>query len=157
MNRKEANKREDKLYQWIKDNLSVEIVAFTRNGGTRFSCADGVIVKEGEVIGIVETKPRDLSEKQFIKYGSWLISNQKVEKCREVSERLRLPFYGLVWLVPDGVLYLWKITNDKGEYIVEFENKVTETWKNIDKTEKVKRVNSYFFIKDAKKINKQLK
>ena len=78
------------------------------------AAVDAVLVKDGLVRGVVETKcRRNMSlEKLEREYGwEWLITTEKIQTGRYVAEALQVPFIGFLYLVDDDVLLhqaLWK-------------------------------------------------
>lgn len=118
---------------------------------------DGFIVKtdaDGDEVlaGIYEAKTRNMTLKQLATYGNtWLITTSKVHAARIMSERLKVPFYGFLHLVPENLVLIVKITDNRGKYIVQITEKKTKTQRTVNGGEKV-RLNSFIDVTGAKAI-----
>jgi hypothetical protein len=88
---------------------------------------------------------------RLIEFGSWLVTNEKVENCRLLSEMLCVPFFGFLYLVPDRKAMLWQITDLEGNFLFPFEVKETLTKETINGGE-VLRANAFLSIKYAKEL-----
>ena len=98
-----------------------------------------------EVIALFESKCRNMSLVQLEKYGSWLITNEKIEQCKLLSKLLEVPFLGFLYLLEDKLVMFWKITNYNGEYEFDFEIKKTLTQKTISGGE-IYRENAFLTV-----------
>lgn len=112
---------------------------------------DGFIYQGDIVKAIFECKCRDMSEKQLHDYGSWIVTYDKIRACKVISEFFCVPFYGFVYLLKTKNIYSWKITNEKGEYLFDFEKRKTNTQKTINGGEAV-RLNAFLPVDYAKKL-----
>lgn len=67
---------------------------------------DFVVIKHGRIAAIVEVKARNMTSAQLFKEygGEWLLSLRKYADLRTASEMLRVPAYGLLYLLGDGTL-----------------------------------------------------
>ena len=93
---------------------------------------DGIIVKNNQVSGIFESKCRDLSLMQLTDFGSWLVTFDKIMDGKRLSEMLRVPYIGFLYLIKDKIIMYWKITDKYGDFIFDFEVKKTKTQKTIN-------------------------
>lgn len=93
---------------------------------------DGVIVKGNELSGIFESKCRNLSLMELQKFGSWLVTFDKIMDGKRLSEMLRVPYLGFLYLIKDQVVMYWKITDKHGNFLFEFSIKNTKTQKTIN-------------------------
>jgi hypothetical protein len=89
--------------------------------------ADGMLVKGGTICGVYEVKCRNMTEEQLRQYGSWLITNRKLQHGKTLSTLLRVPYFGILYLVPDDRIYVWMITDEEGRYTFEFSKERTLT------------------------------
>lgn len=64
--------------------------------------------------------------------NEWLITHDKLLKGQEVSKLCRVPFIGILWLVPEQYLIVVQFTNRKGEFLIDFEVHETETQATIN-------------------------
>lgn len=117
------------------------------------SACDGIIVNitTEEIAGIFESKCRDLTFEQLFAFGSWLVTFEKLEKCKAVSELLQVPFFGFLYLIPEDRTLLWKITDEEGKYDFDFKVRETETQATINGGKAI-RNNAYLPIKFATEI-----
>jgi len=93
---------------------------------------DGVIVKNDTLAGVFESKCRDLSLMELRKYGSWLITFDKILDGKRLSEMLCVPFMGFLYLIKDEIILYWNITNEHGDFLFDFEVRKTKTQKTIN-------------------------
>ena len=93
---------------------------------------DGIIVKNNQVSGIFESKCRNLSLMQLRDFGSWLITLDKIMDGKQLSEMLRVPYIGFLYLIKDKIIMYWKITDKYGDFTFDFEVKKTKTQKTIN-------------------------
>ena len=112
---------------------------------------DGIIEKDKVIRGVYESKCRDVSYIQLCKYGSWLITHNKILQGQIMSKSLMVPYLGLLYLVSDDKIFYWKITNKNGDFIFDFEVRDTETRKTINGG-KIIRENAYLPLKYAYEI-----
>ena len=115
------------------------------------AAVDGVFMKGGELNSVVEVKVRHLTRNQLREAfdDTWLITYEKVEAGRALSHLLRVPFIGMLYLLPEKRLLTLAITNAKGEWALEFERRETTTQKCINGGEAV-RVNAFLPLATAK-------
>jgi len=93
---------------------------------------DGIIVTNNQVSGIFESKCRNLSLMQLVDFGSWLITLDKIMDGKQLSEMLRVPYIGFLYLIKDKIIMYWKITDKYGDFTFDFEVKKTKTQKTIN-------------------------
>ena len=65
---------------------------------------DGMISQDNQLTGIFESKCRDMSLMQLRKFGSWLVTFDKILDGRKLSQLLRVPFIGFLYLIPDEII-----------------------------------------------------
>lgn len=88
---------------------------------------DGFSVRDGVLTGVFETKCRQVSVEQMMDWGSWLITNTKLEHLRRLSSVLRIPSFGYLYCRKDEAVMIWQITDDNGKYLFDFDVKRTKT------------------------------
>ena len=93
---------------------------------------DGIIVKDNQLSGVFESKCRDLSLMQLQKFGSWLITHDKLMEGKKISTLLRVPFIGFLYLIKDDIIMYWKITDKYGDFLFDYDIKETRTQKTIN-------------------------
>ena len=107
---------------------------------------DGMIVKNGELAGIFESKCRNLSLMELRNFDSWLVTLDKIMEGKRLSEMLRVPYFGFLYLIKDKIVMYWKITDKYGNFIFDFDVKNTRTQKTINGGSIV-RANAYLPFK----------
>ncbi len=91
-----------------------------------------LIIKNNELSGIFESKCRDLSLMELRKFGSWLITFDKIMDGKRLSEMLRVPYLGFLYLIKDKIIMYWKITDSYGNFLFDFDVRNTTTQKTIN-------------------------
>ena len=114
---------------------------------------DGVFMRQGELSAVAEVKTRNLTrEKLRTRYNDeWLVTADKVDAGRTVSRLLRVPFVGLLYLIPDDLLLVLTITDSTGRWAFEFERRKTITKRTINGGE-AERLNAFLPLATAKEI-----
>jgi len=115
------------------------------------SKVDGIIIKDGVLSGVFESKCRTMGLVELMEYGSWLITMDKIMDGKKLSEMLCVPFVGFLYLIKDDIIMYWKITNSKGEFLFNFDIKKTKTQKTINGGEAI-RTNAYLPFKDGNEL-----
>jgi hypothetical protein len=101
----------------------------------RECAADAVLVRDGSIIALVETKCRyDMTHEQFIleRSGEWLVTLDKLINARALAIQLCVPLVGFLYLVPSKVLLVKSIVNSRGEWLPECTVKQTETQATVN-------------------------
>jgi len=104
------------------------------------SVADGFFVRKKDVKAMYESKCRQMTLDELEEYGSWMISLNKIMKCQQISKDLCIPFYGLLYLVKDNLIMYWKITDEQGNFLFEFETDIRNTQYCVNGGEKLDNV-----------------
>ena len=112
---------------------------------------DGIIIKNNELSGIFESKCRDMGLIQLMEYGSWLVTFEKILDGKRLSEMLRVPYLGFLYLIKDDIVMYWKITNKYGNFMFDFDVKNTRTQKTINGGI-IMRTNAYLPFKEGNEI-----
>ena len=132
----------------IKKSWGVNLIETDKD--TDAKC-DGIVEKNKRLRAIYESKCRDMNYMQLCKWGSWLVTNQKILDCQIMSKMLRVPFIGFLYLIPDEMIFYWKITNKIGDFNFEYEVRKTETQKTVNGG-KIIRGNAFLPYKYAYEI-----
>lgn len=103
--------------------------AFLSTAMTGAAAADGFIVKSGTVTGIAEVKSRDMDyAKLFGGFkAEWLVSFQKLLDVQSLSKLLRIPSYGLLYLVPSAMVLVVRFTDSSGDIVCQYRVEETKT------------------------------
>ena len=101
---------------------------------------------------VAEIKSREMSIEELKGYGSYLISYDKINTGRALSGLIGVPYLLYVKLIKDNTIVYWKVTDNNGNYIVNFNTKKTET-KNNCNGGKALRENSYIQLDEMKVLS----
>ena len=94
---------------------------------------DAVLVDKTGAIGLVETKCRMMTHKKLKEYGGeWLITWDKIKKAKELSVGCGIPLFGFLYLVPDDILLMEKISDGTGKMLVEIRVASTRTQATVN-------------------------
>ena len=97
----------------------------------QYSLVDGIAVKNNEITHVVEFKSRNESMESMERFGTYLISYDKIENGLQICRMMRVPFILIVYLIKDGVVMGIEIGDEFG-VSVEMEIKETRTQKSIE-------------------------
>lgn len=145
---------ERKAHSIIENCWNINVIETPKN---KISVGDGFLIKDGVIKAFFETKCRyDMTYSELIDRGSWLVTNDKIKACRTISKLLQVPFIGFLYLLPKSdpsqeLLLYWKITNDDGEYVFNFEVKQQETQRSINGGIS-NRINAYFPVEHMRQV-----
>lgn len=97
-----------------------------------------------------EAKARNMTLQQLRGQfkNEWILSFDKISKGAVISKSLRVPFFGVVYLVPDQVTLLVKLTDDSGNVVVPVRLDVTDTQATCNGG-KATRTNAYVSMEKA--------
>ena len=131
-----------------KHKTNSQIVETDKNMDAK---VDGMVVTNGELSGVFESKCRDLSLMELRRYGSWLVTFDKIMDGKRLSEMLRVPYLGFLYLIKDKVVMYWKITDKHGNFLFDFDVRNTRTQKTINGGSVV-RTNAYLPFKEGSEL-----
>ena len=119
----------------------------------RPAAVDGVFMKQGALSAVTEIKTRILTREKLRNEfeDKWLITADKVDAGRTLSRLLRIPFVGLLYLIPDETLLVLRVTDSTGQWSFEFERRKTITKRTINGGE-AERLNAFLPLATAKEI-----
>jgi hypothetical protein len=115
------------------------------------SIVDGLLFKDGILDGIVEVKCRSCDEDTFKNKwdNEWLITYDKIDKGRNCAKLLHVPLYGFLYLTPDKLLMMIKISDESGQFVCRFRVDKTRTQKTTNGGS-AKRNNAFISMQNAK-------
>jgi len=94
---------------------------------------DSLLIKEGNLVGVVETKCRQMTRSQLEQYGDeWLVTWDKIDGARKIATSLGVSLWGFLYLVPDDLLIIVEISNAQGEFLREMRVEATQTQKTVN-------------------------
>ena len=114
---------------------------------------DGFVIdaRRNTLYGVVEAKARDLTEKKLKgDYDNkWMLSVAKLERGRLMSEMLCIPFIGILRFNPDNKFLVIQLTDKKGSYVVEYEEREIITQATVYGGKKLE-LNAFIPMEEAK-------
>ena len=116
-----------------------------------YAAVDGMLCLRGEIRAAVEVKVRNMTREKLrdVFDNTWLVSMHKLEAGKVLSQLLKVPFYGMLYLLPEKIIIMLEITNQKGEWLFDFEKKITRTMKCVNGGE-AERLNAFLPLETAK-------
>lgn len=127
---KETVVEEIKMLQYISKCWGLKIRTTKKNQPIPY---DGAIFnEENEKVAIFESKNRQNTLDEFKEWGSWLITFEKIEKCRKIAKELNVPFYGFLGIEKSKLVLYWKISDENGNYLFEFDHHHTLTRETVN-------------------------
>ena len=122
-------RHEEKMLNYIKEKYKTEIIETPKN---KPALCDGFLVKNGIITGVFESKCRNNTIQDFIKWGSWLITYAKIDGLAWMSNKLCVPAFGFLYSIPDDAILMWRITDEEGNFKFELDVQKTTTQANIN-------------------------
>jgi len=143
---------------YAADQIEAARIVFLR-GSARFvhtnlkekAIIDGVIVEDGIIVGVAEIKTREttLSTLRTSFNNEWLITANKIDFLKTASILFDAPGYGILYLKPDKMCLMVKITDESGAICCDYcrEETVTQATCNGGTAT---RVNAFINMSKAK-------
>jgi len=125
----ESLRHEREMLERIEGSMKVKLVETDKDKDAK---CDGVIIHNDKIGGIFESKCRNMNYMELLKHGSWLITLQKILDGQTLSKMLRVPFLGFLYLIPDQMIFYWKITDNMGDFNFGFDVRRTSTQRTIN-------------------------
>lgn len=94
----------------------------------RPALVDGAFTKAGRLYALAECKVRSDSRAEIRKWGdTYLITYEKLYKGKELAAGLALPLVLVVYLRPDEMVHVWKVSTPDGRWAVPYDARETTT------------------------------
>jgi len=98
-----------------------------------FALVDGVAVMDNEITHVVEFKSRNESLSSMERFGTYLISNDKIVNGNgKMARMMCVPFILIVCLIKDGTIIAIEIGDQYGLNDIGIEVKPTTTQRSIE-------------------------
>lgn len=110
---------------------------------------DAIAIRDGQLQAIMEVKSREMNLDQLRRFGSYLITFEKLLKLRAVAAALRVPGLIVVSLLKDKQIVYWKVCDVEGHFLIALEGKITETQATCNGGT-AHRYNAYLSLEDMK-------
>ena len=141
-------RHEDKMLGAIKEKYNVDIIETDKDSP---ALCDGFMVRNGITTGVFESKCRNATVQDFEKWGSWLVTYEKIDGLAWISNKLCIPALGFLYCIPDDAILMWHITDSEGNYKFEFKVEKTITQATINGGQ-IERENAYLPIDKAQTL-----
>lgn len=113
---------------------------------------DAFAIRESRISAVMEVKSREMDLPQLRKFGSYLITFEKLLKLRSVAVALCVPGLVVVSLLKDKQIVFWKICDKDGNFLVPLEGKTTKTQATCNGGQ-ANRYNAYLSLSDMTVIS----
>lgn len=110
---------------------------------------DAIAVRGARVSAVLEIKSREMDLDQLKRFGSYLITYDKLTKMSEMATRLVVPSFLAVSLLKDGQIVYWKVSDDKGKIVCAPEGRITTTQTTCNGGQ-IDRYNAYIPLTNMK-------
>ena len=122
---------------------------------------DAIIAKKNgpilEMAGLAEIKSRmmaggvPLTVRYLSENGGYLVTHSKIKFGVDLAYQFGVPFFLIVRLLSEGLILIWKLSDNNGQYLFDFITKGTETQSTCNGGSTV-RINAYLPVEKAKII-----
>ncbi len=109
------------VMEWASESAPFDILLSKPYKNGNLVCGIGEI-KCREMAGITPVTIEYLSRN-----GGLLICNTKMEKNKTYSKIFGCPYFVISYLLKDELLLIWKVTDENGEQLLNYEVKTTTT------------------------------
>ena len=134
---------EEEMLAIIMGKYDLDIIETNKD---RPAICDGFTVRNGIITGVFESKCRNNTLEDFNRWGSWLVTYEKIDGLAWLSSKLCVPAVGFLYSIPDRTVLKWKITDKEGNYLFDFKVDETITQATINGGQ-AKRENAYLPMK----------
>jgi hypothetical protein len=93
---------------------------------------DRIFVRDNKVRSIAEIKNRNMSLSQLQKFGSYLISYEKIDRGVALSSLMHVPFYLFVYLISSDDIVYWKVSDETGREVCNYTIERTKTKADVN-------------------------
>ena len=113
-----------------------EWLRFSQTSEAQHSCADGFLMHQIDrsLDAMFEVKCRDMSPDDF-KYSfrsEWLVSYQKLEACRLITMRLKIPFIMALRILNGNLIFVQQVWDSSGNLNTGIRLAQTTTQKSVN-------------------------
>ena len=137
---------EVKMLNTIREKYRIDIIETDKESP---ALCDGFMVRNGIITGVFESKCRNATVQDFEKWGSWLVTYEKIDGLAWMSNKLCVPAIGFLYCIPNDAILMWRITDNEGNYRFEFRVEKTITQATINGGQ-AERENAYLPINQAR-------
>lgn len=120
---------------------------------TEAAAIDALAVRAGRVVAVLEVKSREMDLAQLNRFGSYLITFEKLLKIRTVAGALCVSGFVAVSLLKEKepTIVMWKVCDEQGNLVVSLEACVSQTQATCNGGQ-VDRYNAYLSMAEAEVV-----
>lgn len=145
-----------KAVEQARQGLSLIPRRYVETRQDREGAIDGFFLNESSshIAAAFEVKARDMTFDQLMQRykGEWILTFEKIKKGADVARYMCVPFFGVVYLVPENRTLLVQLTDDHGNIVAPMRLEVTETQANCNGGHAT-RTNAFISMKNAMVFN----
>lgn len=114
---------------------------------------DALAVRVNRVVAVLEVKSREMDLAQLNRFGSYLITFEKLLKIRTVSASLCVPGFVAVSLLKEDAptVLMWKVCDERGNLVASLEARVSQTQATCNGGQ-ADRYNAYLSMREAEVV-----
>ena len=144
--RQQVDRVEQRMFEYLSENHDLTFATTEK-----YARLDGILMKNNLIHRVAEVKVRWMSLDALRKFGSYLISYDKLIAGQQASEAFSAPFVILLYLVESDNICSIKMTNEKGQFITSFTKQNETTYYDMNGG-RIERVNAYVSLNRLKII-----
>ncbi len=142
--------RQFALTQIIAESYGVNAIKTSR---TSSASIDALFARDGVLAAIAEIKCRDMSYAQLQSYGSYLITDDKIQRGCRLSAELQVSFFLFVGLRLDHRIVYWKISDASGMMTADTVVFSTTTKRTCNDATGIERMNAYIDLATMRELH----
>lgn len=108
---------------------------------------DAFAIRESRISAVMEVKSREMDLPKLRRFGSYLITFEKLLKLRAVAMAVRVPGLVVVSLLKDKQIVFWKICDSEGNFLAPLEARISKTQTTCNGGQ-IDRFNAYLSLDD---------
>ena len=135
-------KRQNEMIERVAKRYGMEAAA----SSFEYAPLDGILTKNGIIKTVFEAKCREMELAKLQKYGSYIITEEKMRQGVATGKALGVGFSILIGL--EDADCILKVSNHYGDILPHVEYRESLTWKDSKKVERVLRNNAYIDVRD---------
>ena len=118
----------------------------------RTDAIETLFSRAGVLAAVAEIKCRDLSYDQLLQYGSYLITDDKIQRGRRIAAELAVPFFLFVGLRTDQRIVYWQLADADGVMTTTTTVRVTDTKRTCNDATPIVRANAYLALDTMREL-----
>ena len=141
--------RQSSLIQIIADSYHADAVETSPSSSASI---DALFARDGVLLAVAEIKCRDMSYAQLQSYGSYLITDDKIQRGRYIASELQVPFFLFVGLRTDHRVVYWQLSDADGVMTADTTVSKTRTQRTCNDGSAIERINAYIGLTTMREL-----